>query len=234
MTTMVCIAGFGDNGSMFRPLLTADLANRITILPLDLPGFGKAPLQGETTLESLAQVVDTEVRALGAEVVLAHSVASIIASLAASNTDSPIRTLFSLEGNLTAEDAYFSGSAADHSSAESFRAAFLQRLDELAEDQQIVARYRVEVAKADPLALWQLGCDAHRFSEQHVPGEILVKSAETVYFYNPANLPKTSLDWLISHDVRRVCLDNATHWASVDQSAQLAEKLAVELTAAGY
>ena len=35
----------------------------------------------------------------------------------------------SLEGNLTVEDAYFSGATADYDSAESFRAAFLDRLD---------------------------------------------------------------------------------------------------------
>ena len=234
MTTMVCIAGFGDNKSMFGPLLTTELANRIRILPLDLPGINAPPMHGETTLDSLADVVDAAVHVVDAEVVLAHSVASIIASLAAGKIGSPIQTIFSLEGNLTAEDAYFSGTAADYGSAESFHAAFLLRLNTLAKDQPIMERYRAAVTEADPIALWQLGCDTRRFSEQNVPGEILIACAETVYFYNPVNLPEASLEWLHSHDVRRVRLSNASHWASVDQPAQLAEKLTAELTRSGY
>ena len=234
MTAVICIAGFGDDASMYRPLLNTELADRVKLVLLDLPGFGEPPRDGETTLESLADVVDAAARAANAEVVLAHSVASIIASLAAGKIGSPIRTIFSLEGNLTAEDAYFSGTAADYDYAESFRKAFLLRLEELARNQPEVDRYRAVVAKADPLALWQLGCDARRFSEQRSPGDTLIESATVAYFYNPANLPTVSLEWLKAHDVRCIQLDGASHWASVDQPHQLGEKLIAELVDLGH
>ena len=231
---MICIAGFGDNGSMYHPLLTTDLAGRLDIVALDLPGFGKPAGQAATSLKSLADVVDAEARNRGAEVVLAHSVASVIASIAASKPDSPIRTIVSLEGNLTEEDAYFSGSAADFDSADSFRNAFLKRLDVLAVEQPIIGRYRSEVAKADPTALWQLGCDARRYSVENIPGDNLIKSADVVYLYNPANLPKTSLEWLDSNEVRQVQLDNASHWVSIDQPDRLTEVLTAELIHLGF
>lgn len=234
MTTMICIAGFGDNGSMYHPLLTTDLADRLDIVALDLPGFGKPPEQTKTTLKSLAGVVDAEVRKYDAEVVLAHSVASIMATMAASTPDSPIRTIVSLEGNLTEEDAYFSGSAADFDNADSFRDAFLKRLDNLAMEQPTISRYRSEVAKADPVALWHLGCDARRYSVKNIPGDNLIESADVVYVYNPANLPKTSLEWLDSNKVKQVQLDNASHWVSVDQPNRLAVVLTAELGQRGY
>ena len=234
MTTMICIAGFGDNGSMYHPLLTTALAGRLDIVALDLPGFGKPAGQTVTTLNSLADVVDAEARNRGAEVVLAHSVASLIASIAASKPNSPIRIIVSLEGNLTEEDAYFSGTAADFDDADSFYDAFLKRLDVLATEEPIIARYRSEVAKADPVALWELGRDARRYSMEHVPGDNLIKSTDVVYVYNPANLPKTSLEWLDSNEVRQVQLDNASHWVSIDQPDRLAEVLTAELTQRGY
>ncbi len=66
-------------------------------------------------------------------VVIAHSVASVIASLAARHPDSGIHTIISLEGNLTAADAYFSGMAADYENPIAFHDAFLVRLDEMAQ-----------------------------------------------------------------------------------------------------
>ena len=113
--------------------------------------------------------------------------------------------------NLTAEDAYFSGMAADFDDAKSFQAAFLERLDSLANEQPIVKRYREKVIDADPVALWQLGCDARHFSEENTPGEKLLASAEAVYLYNPANLPEKSLEWLKAHHLPRIQMDNATH-----------------------
>lgn len=230
---MLCVAGFGDNGKMFSPLLTTELAKRIEILPFDFPGFGKPTLKGETTLESLADALDAEVRTVEASVVLAHSVGSIIASLAARKSGSPIRTILSLEGNLTADDAYYSGTAADYDNAESFRAAFLLRLSTMAEHQPIISRYRAMVAAADQNALWQLGRDARRFSDREIPGDVLIESALAVYLYNPENVPDSSLKWLETHDIRKIRLDNASHWPSVDQPDLLAQNMAAVLTETG-
>ncbi len=233
-TTMICLAGFGDDGSMYHPLLTTELASQVNIILFDLPGFGKPPATGETTLERLADAVDAEVRKTGAEVVLAHSVASIIASLAAGKNGSPIRTIMSLEGNLTAEDAYFSGTAADYDVPASFRTAFLSRLKTMAKDDPIVARYLAVVTEADPNALWQLGCDARRFSQQHIPGEVLMASSHAVYLYNPANLAESSLDWLNRHDIARIQLNGASHWPTIDQPQQLADALLKAINESGF
>ena len=223
------IAGFGDNASMFAGLHNTALADDYHLLPVDLPGFGAPALGTETTLKSLAEFVAGKAKETGAEIIVAHSVASIIASLAAREPDCPIKTILSLEGNITAEDAYFSGTAADYDDPLAFRSAFLQRLDDMATSAPIIARYRENVSKADPTALWQLGNDAHRFSAQQVPGDVLASSANATYLYNPENCPDSTLEWLKSNQIKRIVLANATHWKSVDQPELLAEKISKAL-----
>lgn len=226
LPAIIFIAGFGDGASMFKPLANTALASRYRLIAIDLPGFaGTPPLKGPTTLEGLAEVVHDAATAEKARIVVAHSVASIIASLTAMRSPARIDTIISLEGNLTAEDAYFSGTAADYDNAPDFLQAFLARLDEMAKDRPNVARYRSVVARADPQALWELGCDARRFSLEYIPGEILTEAGNVCYLYNPDNCHEASLEWLRRSPIRRLRMDGATHWASMDQPDRLAGKI---------
>ena len=230
---IVCVAGFGDNGSMFESLLTTVFAERYVILPFNLPGFGAPPLSEAVTLEVLANPVASYCAAEKATYILAHSVSSIIATLAARQPSSPIETILSLEGNLTAEDAYFSGTASHYADPLSFFNAFIARLDTMAADQPIISRYRNAVAKAHPRSLWELGKDAFRYSENHVPGEELIRSAKAVYVYNPQNIPLTSKEWLNKSELPKIELEGASHWPSVDQPEMLSEKLLAAISLVG-
>ena len=224
--TILFVPSFGDGAEVYEPLHRTVLSSRYRLLAIDLPGFaGTKPLNGPTTLEALADVVHGLAMDAGARVVVAHSVASIIASLAARRPGSPIGTIIALEGNLTAADAYFSGMAADYADPAAFRQAFLDRLGEMARTQPIVQRYREIVGRADPQALWELGCDARRFSETHVPGDVLREAATVWYLYNPANCPPATLDWLRRTPLQTIRLDGASHWPSVDQPDLLAKRI---------
>ncbi|WP_256415721.1 alpha/beta hydrolase family protein [Ruegeria sp. HKCCD7255] len=218
------VAGFGDNGSMFDGLAETHLAISHRLLPINLPGFGAQSLAGRTTLEALAKYVKNEAIKYEAEIIVAHSVASIIASLAAGRADCPLTTIVSVEGNITAADAYFSGTAADYSDPAEFRGAFLMRLDEMAKSAPIIRRYRDEVSKADPVALWQLGIDARKFSTHRVPGEVLQRAANVTYLYNPDDCREGTVRWLEENKINRIVLENATHWPSIDQPEMLAKK----------
>lgn len=214
---------------MFESLSHTVLADAITLRPTNLPGFGAPPLRSQASLTALAGFVAATASETGSEVVVAHSVASIIASLAAGVAGSPITTILSLEGNLTAADAYFSGTAADYDDPGSFREAFLPRLEEMSRVDPIIDRYRDAVADADPLALWQLGKDARRFSDANHPGEVLRAAADVTYFYNPANCPQSTLDWLRDNPLKRMLLPGASHWPTIDQPEQLAQKMMAAL-----
>jgi len=226
MRTIICIAGFGDDASMYDPLITSSDSASIRFHAVSLPGFGAPSLsQPPTSLSKLADWLVETAREARSDTVLAHSVASIIASLAATRPGSPITRILSLEGNLTAADAYFSGTAAQYESAAAFRTAFLARLDEMADGDPIMARYCSVVEYADADALWELGCDAHAFSAATVPGEVLLKADSAAYFYNRENVPESSLAWLDKKPLPSFPLPEASHWASIDQPGLLVEQV---------
>jgi len=220
--SIVLTAGFGDSSEMYGSLFETPLASKYRLIPIDLPGFGGAPpLAGDTTLASLAEFVADRAKQEGARTIIAHSASSIIASLAADGFGRPIDTILSLEGNITAEDAYFSGSAANYTDPSEFKDAFIKRLGEMSETQPIVARYLRSVSCADARALWELGCDVRRFSARISPGEILSRSAEVFYLYNPSNCPEATLVWLRTSSIHLIRADSASHWISVDQPEEL-------------
>lgn len=139
---------------MFAPLVDAATGGATRYYPISLPGFGAPVIPGQaTSLETLASYLIECAETLGADTVLAHSVASIIASIAASRPNSPLTSVLSLEGNLTRDDAYFSGTAAQYTSPPAFRAAFLGRLEAMAKHDAIIKRYREVVENANPQAL---------------------------------------------------------------------------------
>ncbi len=222
---VLMIAGFGDNASMYAPLLDTDLAEQLDLQPVDLPGFGAPPLKSPATLGTLGDWLANKAQATNAHVVIAHSVASIIASLAAARSEAGIRKIVSLEGNLTAKDAYFSGRAAEHGDPQSFRDWFLPKLRARAQDDPILSRYASEVEKADPQALWELGCDARRVSDTQHPGEILQSSADVTYVLNRSNCDQMSLDWLDNSGMACIELPGASHWPTIDQPEKLAEAI---------
>ncbi|MEM8813752.1 MAG: alpha/beta hydrolase [Pseudomonadota bacterium] len=231
---VICIAGFGDNAEMFSSLLATPAANRVRFEPFDLPGFG-APALPETSLDTLAKSVSDHCRALGARIVVAHSVASIVASLAAvrdrtEGMRNAIGRIVSLEGNLTPEDAYFSGTAADYDDPLAFREAFLSRLDQMVAGggvfASILAGYRKRVETADSKALWDLGRDARAFGRKRVPGDLLKGSADVTYLFNPDNCPPSSLDYLMQADLKAVELRGASHWPTIDRAEAVAELIA--------
>lgn len=224
METVVCLAGFGDNSSIFEPLQSTTLSDVVKIVPVDLPGFGKPASENrQTTLESLAEFVVNEVTSHDSSILLAHSLSSIIASLAAPKSDGQIRTIISLEGNLTQQDAYFSAEAAKHLSADSFHRDFMFRLSELGNSHPMYRSYQKRVSTADKNALWELGCDAHKFGTSHIPGNVLIEAANVQYLYSRNNLSESSILWLEQHDIPRIELPGATHWISLFQPQLLAD-----------
>jgi pimeloyl-ACP methyl ester carboxylesterase len=81
---ILMVPGFADDGSMFAPLAETELACRFRLVAIDLPGFGGAlPLPMPTTMLALAGILCDLIDREQVQILVAHSLGSIIASLAA-------------------------------------------------------------------------------------------------------------------------------------------------------
>ncbi len=134
------IHAFGDNGSAFEPLFATSLAARFRLTAVDLAGFGASPGRPDIRTMSehagaIAALVDS-LPGSGPVGLVAHSVASMIAVAAVPRLGVNFAGLFSIEGNLTADDAYFSGRAAEFDDPHRFKQRYLVDIWAMAQAQR--------------------------------------------------------------------------------------------------
>ena len=104
--TLICLAGYSDNGSMFLPLFETPLANRYRLLTIDLPGTGASPAKKSISgIEDFAGHIAAIIRKRGISFpgLIGHSIASAICVEISRHVS--VSGLFSIEGNLTEKDA---------------------------------------------------------------------------------------------------------------------------------
>jgi len=225
---ILCLAGFADNGEMFTPLFVTKLADEFDIIAVDLPGFGVSPRRenietiddyGKCVIE-LAHVIspDAPVGLVG------HSIASAIAVSAARQSPSSISGLFSIEGNLTQDDAYFSATAADWDDPVDFKNHFLERTLVKAQTEPILRRYFAAALISDPIAVWNLGRDAKTISKDDAVGkDYLSLTVPNLYYWSKDNTPEATQAFIASHGMNNIEYTDASHWPTVDASNETAE-----------
>ncbi len=182
-------------------------------------------MQFETTLATLAEFTRIKAKELGATIIVAHSIASVIALVAAGVTNSPLSTIVSLEGSITLDDTFFAQTAADFDDPYTFRTVFLHRLDVLAACKPAFSRYRRAAELADPVALWELGIDVRRFFMTQEPSELFSTSTRVRYLYDPRNCSDSTLKWLETSAAECIVLDDETHCVCADQPDYVARKI---------
>lgn len=222
--------GFGDSGTMFTPLFATSLAKHHRLIAADLPGFGATPWQsGLTSIAHYGHAAAelAHVLARGSQIgLVGHSIASPIALAAARALGPDCNGFFSIEGNLTPDDAYFSGQAADYSDADTFKQAMLAGIWARAQEMAILQRYYAELVHADPQAMWRLGCDARRLSSDDTFGrEFAALATRKLYYWSRDNTPASTIAWLEASDLPQLEFFHASHWPSVDAPGATAAAL---------
>lgn len=235
---VVCLHAFADHGAAFVPLFETALATRYRLLAVDLPGFGASPRQdGVGTIEAHGRVLAQLVEALapGRPIgLVAHSVASCIAVNLAQRLADRLTGLFSIEGNLTADDAYFTGRAANYDDPVQFKTAFLDEIWAMARDNSIMRRYWAAAFMSDSRAMWELGRDAKRISVGDMPGrEYQAVRAPTFYYWSPENTSATTRAWIAATNIANRQFTGAGHWPMVERPEQTAEEIANFFAQAG-
>jgi pimeloyl-ACP methyl ester carboxylesterase len=228
--TILCIHAFADCGTAFMPLLSTPLAESFRLIVIDLAGFGASPRQDNVlTISQHADAVCAVARSMGLPGpigLVGHSVGSMIAVEVASRLDGLFGGLFSIEGNLTAEDAYFSGRAAEFHDAYLFKQRFLDDLWNMAQTQQILRRYYATAVFADPVAMWELGRDARLYSCANASGDAYRRVQPSLYYWSSESTTAMTKSWIVGSGLPHREFGDASHWPMIDRPIEVAHAIA--------
>lgn len=227
---LVCLHAFADSGLTFTPLFGSRLDDTFELILVDLPGFGASPRKpGVGTIDEHGRAVAALVERLspGAPVgLIGHSVASAVAVAAVDHMRPPPLGVFSIEGNLCEEDAYFSGRAADWDDPDAFKARFLDDIWEMAQTQPILRRYHAGAVMADAVAMWRLGRDARRVSRDDAVGRAYRGlGVPSLYYWSRDNTPAATQSFIAASGLANAEFSNASHWPTIDATEETAEAI---------
>jgi pimeloyl-ACP methyl ester carboxylesterase len=227
---LILLHAFADSGLAFVPLFATPLARRFRLVAVDLAGFGVSPAQRDVRdVAGHAGAVAALARSVSASEpvgLIAHSMTSMIAVEAAERLGPRFRGLFSIEGNLTAGDAYFSGRAADYDAPAAFKQSFLDAIWEMAQAQPVFRRYHAGVVAADPDAMWHLGRDARRLSVGDGPGQAYRRARPSLYYWSESSTTAASRRWIAESGLDHRQFRDASHWPMIDQPEATANAIA--------
>jgi pimeloyl-ACP methyl ester carboxylesterase len=213
-----CLHAFGDSHLAFREAFTQPIARHCRVLLLDLPGHGASPprrdgLTIDTASTILTQLIGecSEGRAVA---LVGHSMAAILATRVA-NELAQVRLVVSVEGNLTAADAYFSGQAAAYDDPHTFCTTLRKQIDAMAAEDERVRPYACSLALADAFTLWTLGRSVATCAE---PGlEYANLRCASVYYWDPKGPAGSAEPFIASRGLRHRPFAGLGHWSMVSQ-----------------
>jgi rhodanese-related sulfurtransferase/uridine phosphorylase len=199
---LILLHAFADSGLAFIPLFATPLASRFRLVAVDLAGFGASPAQDDvrTIIDhviAIAKLVEC-LPGGGPVGLVAHSVASMIAVEAVTRLRGRFAGLFSIEGNLTADDAYLSGRAAGFDDPVSFKARFLDDIWTMAQEQLPLRRFFASAILADPTAMVSMTSPASLAGTSEVV--TLIKALGRVGERNVADVNRVLHDYFHARD----------------------------------
>jgi pimeloyl-ACP methyl ester carboxylesterase len=213
---VVCVPGFADSTASWQPLCAALIEAPFDVMVLDLPGFGMTPPgRHPASIPYFAELVARLVRRECRDQVtlVGHSLGAVVAVDAANQLAGQCSGLVSFEGNLTPEDAYFSGQAADYRDPSEFKRAFSTQVDQMAAAGRVPSSYADAVKTADAETMWTLGREARvRGADGSFGAAYRNLPMRTVYFWASSTTPPTTRQYLARHAITEHQLPIEHHW----------------------
>ena len=211
---------FADSGLAFSEVMDSQLDLQFDLYAPDFPGFGDSPLQRDrTSLDGASEVMIELVDSVSPArelYLVAHSVASVVATRMAQHIGERVKGVFSIEGNLTAADAYFTGQAVEYNTGEEFKIQFLRQLHDLAADDIALMRYFSAASIAHPDALMGWGRSAVELGD--VAGdEFAALKCPTLYYWSNADPPDYRRHFIDQAGLENRQYPGDSHWPMIDQ-----------------
>jgi len=228
------VHALGDSSRAFASLLTNSLSTSFDLLAPDWPGAGEVPF--EPRVADLDGLADWLARAVdgntpnGPVGLVGHSLGAAVAVRAVSRLRRVVG-VFSIEGNLTASDAYLSGLATAFDTPQEYRDHVLGRVSSMARGSdsgrsEALWRYHANLILATPQALWRIGRSAAAASRMDALGdEYQALSVPSLYYWSRETTPPETQDYIRRHALRNVEFAGG-HWPMVERPRETANEVA--------
>ncbi len=227
---LIFLHAFGDSSHCYKDVISNQLLARYRLIALDLWGFGASPSRPEIqTVQDYSAALERLIRkicpdqAIG---LIGHSIAGSMAVEIATGLGPNARGVFSIEGNLTPDDAMFTGKAADFEDPAAFKEKFLNDIWEMGQTSDELRHYYSGACIADPSAMWHLGRDAKRISANNALGKAFQRLTQPkIYYWSKVSTPLKTAKWIEQTGIPNELYTSAAHWPMVSQPEATARSI---------
>lgn len=213
--TLVCVPAFADSYESWVPLVEA-LSEHCQIAIIELPGLGNPrAMSTEASVTGLSTLVADVVRHYWRTPVtlVGHSLGAALAARAAQELGRRCRGLVSIEGNLTVDDGYFTGQAADHSEPSAFHRSLLGQIEGLGARGTVPASFVDAWRRSDAPSMWALARDAGRLAvDGRLEADFATSACPRLYLWSQASTPSSTQALLRERQIPNHRLSIGHHW----------------------
>ena len=224
------VHAFAETSFCYRQLAECGLDQRFRLVAPDLWGFGATPRDPQVrTVDDYARALARLIRTFAQERpvgIVAHSIAAAIAVGVVDELAGQVSGLFSIEGNLTADDAMFTGRAAQFDDADAFKASFLEAIWQMGRTMPALRHYYASAHIADARAMWHLGRDAVEVSKNNRLGEAFKTApCPSRYYWSKQTTPAATQKWIYASGIDHEEYADAGHWPMIERPSATAEAI---------
>ena len=213
--------GFGESSLSFKEAFFSELVESYSLFVPDLPGFGVSPPQPERmSIEGATEVMLPLINGLSrnkAVLLVGHSLGSGIATRVARKLGETVKGVFSIEGNLTRSDGYFSAQAAEFQQADAFHRYFIDLIHNQAANSEVYQRYLASVRFASPEAMMAWGRSSAHLGESGRHGfDFVSLKCQKTYYWSMESTPEETQDFIVKYDIPNTQYTGAGHWPMIE------------------
>jgi pimeloyl-ACP methyl ester carboxylesterase len=213
--------GFGESSLSFREVFSSELAASYSLFAPDLPGFGVSPCRpGKMSLKDAAGVIIDLICALSGNrpvLLVGHSLGSVIATWVARELSETVKAVFSIEGNLTRSDGYFSALAAEFEDPTAFYRYLLDLIYKRAAKSEAYQRYLASLRFAIPEAMMAWGRSSAQLAETGTHGSDFASlKCAKLYYWGTESTPEETQRFIETHNIPNRQYTGDTHWPMVE------------------
>ncbi|MEM9647910.1 MAG: alpha/beta fold hydrolase [Bacteroidota bacterium] len=221
-----CIHGFADSGLAYREVFESPLCDDFNIYVVDMPGFGSSPLQRkypsiDQHAEILSKVIEEETGSQQKVNVISHSLGSLAGTWICRSLRNRINYFFSVEGNLTEADGYFSSKPLKFKSIQDFMESFGQEIFERAMLEDRYKRYYGSFMLASPKGMLNWSETSQEYTKENRCGfEFRDLTCNKIYIWGDRDTPSETQAFIKKHKLPNKKYKGIGHWHMVENATE--------------